>query len=161
MERWKDTVARHPAGDRHGVLRPLWGDRGARHHADAERGRELHRHRLQRGTHTRWHLVSNDASGAPTLTDMGASFAIATGGVLTLFIAAAPNAGSVWVRVVDEVSGAGLRAGDQHRPAGCRPVPRTGVIRGGSVCLNSSLGVSKWLGRPFHAAAGIGVGSVM
>ena len=37
---------------------------------------------------------------------MGASFAIATGGVLTLIIAAAPNAGSVWVRVVDEVSGA-------------------------------------------------------
>ena len=61
---------------------------------------------FQRGTHTRWQLVSNDASGAPTLTDMGASFAIATGGVLTLTIAASPNAGSVWVRVVDEVSGA-------------------------------------------------------
>jgi hypothetical protein len=42
----------------------------------------------------------------PTLTDMGASFAIATGGVLTLFIAAPPNGSSVWVRVVDEVSGA-------------------------------------------------------
>ena len=37
---------------------------------------------------------------------MGASFAIATGGVLTLIIAAPPNAGSVWVRVIDEVSGA-------------------------------------------------------
>jgi hypothetical protein len=37
---------------------------------------------------------------------MGASFAIATGGVLTLTIAALPNASSVWVRVVDEVSGA-------------------------------------------------------
>jgi hypothetical protein len=61
---------------------------------------------FQRGTHTRWQLVSNDASGAPTLVDMGASFAIATGGVLTLIIAAASNAGSVWVRVVDEVSGA-------------------------------------------------------
>ena len=33
-------------------------------------------------------------------------FAIATGGVLTLFIAAPPNGSSVWVRVVDEVSGA-------------------------------------------------------
>ena len=33
-------------------------------------------------------------------------FAIATGGVLNLFIAAPPNGGSVWVRVVDEVSGA-------------------------------------------------------
>ena len=61
---------------------------------------------FQRGTHTRWQLVSNDASGAPTRVDIGASFAIATGGALTLFIAATPNAGSVWVRVVDEVSGA-------------------------------------------------------
>ena len=33
---------------------------------------------FQRGTHTRWQLVSNDASGSPTLVDMGASFAIAT-----------------------------------------------------------------------------------
>ena len=32
--------------------------------------------------------------------------AIATGGVLTLTIATTPNASSVWVRVVDEVSGA-------------------------------------------------------
>ena len=61
---------------------------------------------FQRGTHTRWQMVTNDATGAPTLADMGASFAIATGGVLTLFIAAAPNGGSVWVRVVDEESGA-------------------------------------------------------
>lgn len=59
---------------------------------------------FQRGTHTRWQLVANDGTGAPTLTDMGASFAIATGGVLTLFIAAPPNGSSVWVRVVDEVS---------------------------------------------------------
>ena len=61
---------------------------------------------FQRGTHTRWQLVANDGTGAQTLTDMGASFAIATGGVLTLFIAAPPNGSSVWVRVVDEVSGA-------------------------------------------------------
>lgn len=61
---------------------------------------------FQRGTHTRWQLVANDGTGAPTLTDMGASFAIATGGVLTLYIAAPPNGSSVWVRVVDEVSGA-------------------------------------------------------
>ena len=45
---------------------------------------------FQRGTHTRWQLVANDGTGAPTLTDIGASFAIATGGVLTLFIAAPP-----------------------------------------------------------------------
>ena len=44
--------------------------------------------------------------GAPTLTDMGASFAIATGGVLTLFIAAPPNGSSVCVKVVGGVSGA-------------------------------------------------------
>jgi hypothetical protein len=61
---------------------------------------------FQRGTHTRWQLVANDGTGAPTLTDMGASFAVATGGVLTLFIAAPPNGSSVWARVVDEVSGA-------------------------------------------------------
>jgi hypothetical protein len=61
---------------------------------------------FQRGTHTRWQLVTNDASGAPTLVDMGASFAIVTGGVLSLTIAATPNAGSAWVRVVDEVTGA-------------------------------------------------------
>jgi hypothetical protein len=61
---------------------------------------------FQRGTHTRWQLVVNDGTGAPTLTDMGAAFSIATGGVLTLFIAAPPNGSSVWVRVVDEVSGA-------------------------------------------------------
>ena len=61
---------------------------------------------FQRGTHTRWQLVANDGTGAPTLTDMGASFAIATGGVLTLFIAVPPNGSSIWVRVVDEVSGA-------------------------------------------------------
>ena len=61
---------------------------------------------FQRGTHTRWHMIENDATVAPTLTDMGASFAIATGGVLTLFIAAAPNRSSVWVPLVDDVSGA-------------------------------------------------------
>ncbi len=36
---------------------------------------------FQRGTHTRWQLVTNDGTRAPTLTDMGASFGIATGGV--------------------------------------------------------------------------------
>lgn len=37
---------------------------------------------------------------------MGASFAIATGGMLTRFIAAPPSGSSVWVRVVYEASGA-------------------------------------------------------
>jgi len=61
---------------------------------------------FQRSTHANWQLVRNDGTGAPTLTDMGASFAIATGGALTLFIAAPPNGTSVWTRLVDEVSGA-------------------------------------------------------
>ncbi len=61
---------------------------------------------FQRNTHIRWQLVTNDGTGAPKLTDMGASFGIATGGVMTLYIAAPPNGSSVWVRVVDEVLGA-------------------------------------------------------
>ena len=65
---------------------------------------------FQRGTHANWQLVTNDGTGAPTLTDMGAGFAIATGGVLTLYVAAAPNAASVWVRLVNEVSGAVFEA---------------------------------------------------
>ncbi|NUB46756.1 hypothetical protein GEU84_020395 [Fertoebacter nigrum] len=65
---------------------------------------------FQRGTHANWQLVANDGTGAPTLTDMGASFAIATGGVLTLYVAAAPNAAVVWVRLVNEVTGAVFEA---------------------------------------------------
>jgi len=61
---------------------------------------------FQRGTHANWQTVTNDGTGAPILTDMGASFAIATGGVLTLYVAAAPNAASVWVRLVNEITGA-------------------------------------------------------
>ena len=34
-------------------------------------------------------------------------------------------------------------------------------VRGGSVCLNTVRGVSKWLRRPFQAAAGIGVARLM
>lgn len=40
------------------------------------------------------------------LTEMGASFGIATGGVQTPFIAAPLNCSSAWVRAVDEISGA-------------------------------------------------------
>ena len=43
---------------------------------------------FQRGTHTRRQLVANDGTGPPTLTDMGASFTIAIGGALALFITA-------------------------------------------------------------------------
>ncbi len=62
---------------------------------------------FQRGTHTNWQLVQNDGSGAPTLTDLGASFPVAsTTNVLTLTLLAAPNSSEIGVRVVEEVSGA-------------------------------------------------------
>jgi hypothetical protein len=59
---------------------------------------------LQRGTNTRWQLVQNDASGAPTLTDLGASFPVAsTTNLLTLTLLAAPNNSEISVRVVGRV----------------------------------------------------------
>ncbi|MCC5960740.1 MAG: hypothetical protein JJU24_17205 [Natronohydrobacter sp.] len=62
---------------------------------------------FQRGTHANWQIVHNSGSGAPTLIDLGADFPVdAPTNVLTLFLYAAPNAASVWVRVVEEVSGA-------------------------------------------------------
>ena len=62
---------------------------------------------FQRGTHTNWQLVQNDASGAPTLTDLGATVPVAsTTNVLTLTLLAAPNSSEIGVRVVEEVSGA-------------------------------------------------------
>jgi hypothetical protein len=62
---------------------------------------------FQRGTHANWQIVHNSGSGSPTLIDLGGDFPVAsTTNVLTLFLYAAPNAGSVWVRVVEEVSGA-------------------------------------------------------
>lgn len=62
---------------------------------------------FQRGSHANWQIVHNSGSGAPTLINLGASFPVdAPTNVLTLFLYAAPNASSVWVRVVEEVSGA-------------------------------------------------------
>jgi hypothetical protein len=62
---------------------------------------------FQRGTHTNWQLVQNDASGVPTLFDLGASFPVAsTTNVLSLTLHAAPNSSEIGVRVVEEVSGA-------------------------------------------------------
>lgn len=60
---------------------------------------------FQRGTHGNWQLLTNDATGAPTPTDMGASFVISAGGVLAHYIAAAPNGASAWGRLVNEVTG--------------------------------------------------------
>ena len=37
----------------------------------------------------------------------------------------------------------------------------TGISRGGSVCLNTVRGVSKWICRLFQAAARIGVAMLM
>ncbi|MFN3615660.1 MAG: DUF2793 domain-containing protein, partial [Rubrimonas sp.] len=62
---------------------------------------------FQRGTHANWQIVHNSGSGAPTLINLGTSFPVDSAtNVLTLFLYAAPNASSVWVRVVEEVSGA-------------------------------------------------------
>lgn len=59
------------------------------------------------GTQTNWQLVQNDASSAPTLTDPGTSFPVAsTANVLALTLLAAPNSSGAGVRVVEEVSGA-------------------------------------------------------
>jgi len=64
---------------------------------------------FQRGTHTNWQLVHNDGTGAPSLTDLGASFPVnSLTNVLTLYIAAAPNGSDIGVRVVEEVSGAAV-----------------------------------------------------
>ncbi len=54
-----------------------------------------------------WRLAKNDASGAPTLTDLGASFPVAiatTCPILTPL--AAPDSSETGVRVVEEVRGA-------------------------------------------------------
>ena len=83
-------LADNASGDRHGLLRALWFHSGTGHHADPRHGRTCVGIGLQRGTRTRWQLVAND-------------------GVLTLYIAAQPNCSPVWVRVVDEVSGAILK----------------------------------------------------
>jgi hypothetical protein len=60
---------------------------------------------FQRGTHTRWQIVHNDGTGSPTLINMSTAFTLATDPVITLTIAASPNAASVWVRAVDEATG--------------------------------------------------------
>jgi hypothetical protein len=62
---------------------------------------------FQRGTHANWQIVHNSGSGSPTLINLGSAFPVdSPTNVLTVFLNAAPNAASVWVRVVEEVSGA-------------------------------------------------------
>ena len=84
---------------------------------------------FQRGTHTRWHLVTNDGTGAPTLTDMGASFAIATG-----WGADAVYRGTALWQLGLGAGGRrgfrrGVRAGDHCRPTRQHAVPVTPAIQ--------------------------------
>jgi hypothetical protein len=101
------AVADHAAAHRHGVLRADGLDRGAGHDAALSAVVNAIGIGFQRGTHANWQIVHNSGSGAPTLINLGASFPVDSAtNVLTLFLYAAPNAASVWVRVVEEVSGA-------------------------------------------------------
>ncbi len=63
---------------------------------------------FDRGTHNNWQVVTS-SGGTPTLTDLGASFSVGPAtNVLTMYIFAAPNSASVWVRLVEETSGAAV-----------------------------------------------------
>lgn len=61
---------------------------------------------FERGTHTNWQLVRNDATGAPTLVDLGAGFPVVTGGLITLTIWCPAAGSSIWLRAVNELTGA-------------------------------------------------------
>jgi hypothetical protein len=61
---------------------------------------------FERGTHTNWQLVRNDATGAPTLVDLGAGFPVVTAGLLTLTIWCPAAGNSIWLRAVNELTGA-------------------------------------------------------
>lgn len=61
---------------------------------------------FERGTHTNWQLVRNDATGAPTLVDLGAGFPVVTAGLLTLTIWCPAAGSSIWLRAVNELTGA-------------------------------------------------------
>jgi len=59
------------------------------------------------GTDTNWQVYHNDGSGVVTEIDMGPDFPVAsTTNLYTFFIDAQPNSDSIWVRAVEEVSGA-------------------------------------------------------
>lgn len=58
------------------------------------------------GTNTNWQIITNDATGAPTLTDLGASFPVSSlTNVYTFVIYAAPNGSSIWVQAKNENNG--------------------------------------------------------
>jgi hypothetical protein len=63
------------------------------------------------GTDTNWQVFRNDGPGAAIKDDMGADFPVSSlSNVYTLFIYSPPNGSSVFVRVVEEVSGAAFEA---------------------------------------------------
>jgi hypothetical protein len=58
------------------------------------------------GTDTNWQVLHNDASGVCTSIDMGSNFPVSSlTNVYTFYVVASPNASSIWVRAVEEVSG--------------------------------------------------------
>ena len=58
------------------------------------------------GTNANWQLVHNDATGAPTLTDLGANFPVgSTTNLYSMVIYSPPNGASVWARMVNETTG--------------------------------------------------------
>lgn len=66
----------------------------------------FYRSELWHGGHKDCQLILNEASGAPTLTDLGASSPVgSTTNLLTLTLLAAPNSSEIGVRIVEEVSG--------------------------------------------------------
>jgi len=59
------------------------------------------------GTDTNWRVYHNDGSGVVTEIDMGVDFPVSSlTNLYTFFITSPPNGSSIWVRAVEEVSGA-------------------------------------------------------
>jgi hypothetical protein len=59
------------------------------------------------GTDANWQCLRNDASGSPTAIDMGPDFPVNNlTNVYSLFVASGVRASSIWVRAVNEVTGA-------------------------------------------------------
>ncbi len=61
---------------------------------------------FQSGTHTNWQLVCNNNTGAPTLVDLGAGLPVVTGGLLTFTRWCPAASTSIWLRAVNELTGA-------------------------------------------------------
>jgi len=121
-------LARHPAGDRRGLLRPLRLDRGARHHPGPERRPQLHRHRLPArhphplaAGHQRCERCADADRHGRELRHRHRRCADAHHRCVTERRVGLGTRGRRGER-------RGLRAGDHGRPAGCEPVPRTAAL---------------------------------